>query len=102
MSELDEAILLGTAQDGGVPQAGCHCALCTQPRTDPALRQWVACLGLVDHAARQCWLIDTTPDSREQLSALHSLAPDCPLAGILLTHTPVGHYTGLIHLGREA
>jgi pyrroloquinoline quinone biosynthesis protein B len=61
----------------------------------------VACLGLVDHANRQSWLIDATPDFREQLHALHNLAPDCPLAGIVLTHAHVGHYAGLINLGRE-
>jgi pyrroloquinoline quinone biosynthesis protein B len=96
-----EAILLGNAQDGGVPQAGCFCALCAQARSDPARRKWVACLGLVDHTARQSWLIDATPDLPEQLSALRGLAPDCPLAGILLTHAHVGHYAGLIHLGCE-
>jgi pyrroloquinoline quinone biosynthesis protein B len=97
-----EAILLGTAQDGGVPQAGCYCANCGPARTDPTRRKLVACLGLVDHATRQSWLIDATPDFREQLHALHSLAPDCPLAGIVLTHAHIGHYTGLIHLGHEA
>jgi pyrroloquinoline quinone biosynthesis protein B len=97
-----EAILLGTAQDGGVPQAGCYCANCGPARTDPTRRKLVACLGLMDHATRQSWLIDATPDFREQLHALHSLAPDCPLSGIVLTHAHVGHYAGLIHLGREA
>ena len=97
-----EAILLGAAQDGGVPQAGCYCANCGPARTDPSRRKLAACLGLVDHAARQSWLIDATPDFREQLHALHSLAPDCPLAGIVLTHAHTGHYAGLIHLGREA
>jgi pyrroloquinoline quinone biosynthesis protein B len=58
-------------------------------------------LGLVDHATCQSWLIDATPDFREQLHTLHSLAP-CPLAGIVLTHAHIGHYAGLIHLGREA
>ncbi|MDH4137661.1 MAG: MBL fold metallo-hydrolase [Anaerolineae bacterium] len=97
-----EANLLGTAQDGGVPQAGCDCANCSRAWVDPAFRQFVACLGLVDRASSQSWLIDATPDFREQLHALHNLAPDCPLAGIVLTHAHVGHYTGLIHLGREA
>jgi pyrroloquinoline quinone biosynthesis protein B len=97
-----EAILLGIAQDGGVPHAGCGCANCSRAWTDPAFRQFVTCLGLVDHASRQSWLIDATPDFREQLHALHNLAPDCPLAGIVLTHAHIGHYTGLIHLGREA
>jgi len=55
----------------------------------------------VDRANCQSWLIDATPDFREQLHALHNLAPECPLAGIVLTHAHVGHYAGLIHLGRE-
>jgi pyrroloquinoline quinone biosynthesis protein B len=96
-----EAILLGTAQDGGLPQAGCTCDHCRAARADPALRRLVACLGLVDRSSRQSWLIDATPDFREQVHALHELAPDCPLVGIALTHAHVGHYAGLIHLGRE-
>ena len=97
-----EAILLGTAQDAGVPQAGCACAHCRAAWANPALRRWAACLALVDHAAGQSWLIDATPDFREQVHALHELAPDYPLSGIALTHAHVGHYAGLIHLGREA
>jgi pyrroloquinoline quinone biosynthesis protein B len=96
-----EAILLGTAQDAGVPQAGCYCPNCQQARTDPTQHQWVVCLGLVDHTTHQSWLIDATPDFREQLHALRQFAPDCPLAGIILTHAHIGHYTGLIHLGLE-
>ena len=97
-----EAILLGAAQDGGVPQAGCTCVNCRAAWDDPTRRRRVACLGLIDHAVRQSWLIDATPDFREQLHHLRSVAPECPLAGIVLTHAHVGHYTGLIHLGREA
>jgi pyrroloquinoline quinone biosynthesis protein B len=97
-----KAILLGTAQDGGVPQAGCYCVHCAPARSDPTRHKWVACLGLVDQTTRQSWLIDATPDLREQLHALHGLAPGCPLAGIVLTHAHIGHYAGLIHLGREA
>jgi pyrroloquinoline quinone biosynthesis protein B len=97
-----EAILLGTAQDGGVPQAGCGCAQCRAARSDSTQCQWVACLGLVDQRSHQSWLIDATPDFREQVHALDELAPDSPLSGIFLTHAHVGHYAGLIHLGREA
>lgn len=97
-----EAILLGTAQDGGVPQAGCDCPHCRAAWADPRRRQLVACLGLVDHARGQSWLIDATPDLREQVYTLDYLAPNCPLAGIVLTHAHVGHYSGLIHLSREA
>ncbi|NOZ27352.1 MAG: pyrroloquinoline quinone biosynthesis protein PqqB [Chloroflexi bacterium] len=96
-----EAILLGVAQDGGVPHTGCECAHCRRAWEDPSFRQWAACLGLVDRAHRQSWLIDATPNFPEQLHALREFVPDCPLAGILLTHAHIGHYAGLIHLGRE-
>jgi pyrroloquinoline quinone biosynthesis protein B len=47
-------------------------------------------------------MIDATPDFREQLRLLHDAAPECALAGIWLTHAHMGHYTGLLHLGKEA
>jgi pyrroloquinoline quinone biosynthesis protein B len=50
-------------------------------------------------------LVDCTPDFREQLRALDQVLPShqAPgLNGILLTHAHIGHYAGLIHLGREA
>ena len=97
-----EAILLGVAQDGGLPQAGCQCVHCVRAHADPAERRLVSCLGLVDHASRQFWLVDATPDLREQVHALRKLAPAYSLAGIILTHAHVGHYMGLIHFGLEA
>jgi pyrroloquinoline quinone biosynthesis protein B len=47
-------------------------------------------------------MIDATPDFRQQLHYLQKAAPGYTLAGILLTHAHIGHYTGLIHLGKEA
>jgi pyrroloquinoline quinone biosynthesis protein B len=96
-----KAILLGVSQDGGVPQAGCYCSNCERARRDPAESQLVVCLGLVDHRTGQSWLIDATPDFREQLHTLRQFAPDCAFAGIILSHAHIGHYTGLIHLGPE-
>lgn len=98
---LLEALLLGSAQDGGVPQAGCRCAHCAAARLDPTQRRLVACLALIDRRAGASWLIDATPDVPRQFDALAAYVPDCPLAGIILTHAHIGHYTGLIHLGRE-
>src|SRR5688500_11956965 len=98
------AVVLGIAQHGGVPHIGCRQDLCAAARRDPARRQRVASVGLVDGAAR--FLIDATPDLPSQIDALwgSEAPPDRrrPLAGILLTHAHVGHYAGLIHLGREA
>jgi pyrroloquinoline quinone biosynthesis protein B len=95
-------IVLGIAQDGGVPQAGTR----EHPGwDDPARRRLAACLAVVDPAAGRRWLLEATPDFREQL---HRLDVACPvpekpgLAGIFLTHAHMGHYTGLVHLGLEA
>ncbi len=94
-------IVLGIAQDGGVPQAG------TKPDSanEPALRRHVASLGLVDPASGARWMFDATPDFPGQLRTLDSIAPVAPtpgLAGIFLTHAHMGHYTGLMHLGHES
>jgi pyrroloquinoline quinone biosynthesis protein B len=91
-----EAIVLGIAQDGGVPHAGCHQTLCNEARNDPAKRRRVASLGLFDPAAGKRFLVDATPDFADQMEALGG-RPD----GILLTHAHVGHYLGLAQLGRE-
>lgn len=93
--------VLGIAQDGGRPQAGCRRACCVdQPRLSPA------CLAIVDPIADQRFLIDATPDIGAQLAMLDRIAPRVGagrvLDGVLLTHAHMGHYTGLVHLGREA
>jgi len=96
--------VLGVAQDGGVPHIGCRQERCEAARRDPARRERVAALGLVDEAAGRRFLIDATPDLPSQVE---SLGPPRPreqgvVDGILLTHAHVGHYTGLMYLGREA
>ncbi|MHA1983315.1 MAG: MBL fold metallo-hydrolase [Candidatus Hodarchaeales archaeon] len=54
------------------------------------------------------FLVDATPDIEYQYQLLMSLTkmdmiPDkkLSLSGIILTHLHTGHYTGLIHLGKE-
>jgi pyrroloquinoline quinone biosynthesis protein B len=100
------AVVLGIAQDGGVPHIGCRQEACVAARRDPARRQRVAALGLVDERSGRRFLVDATPDLPSQIETLHRGAawpdPKRPLDGILLTHAHVGHYTGLMYLGREA
>ena len=90
------AVVLGIAQDGGVPHLGCSQKLCEDARRNPALRRRVACLGLVDREAGKRFVIDATPDFSSQVDSLGGL-PDA----ILLTHAHIGHYLGLAQLGRE-
>lgn len=96
------ALLLGNAQDAGLPQAGCTCENCRAAWESPSRRRWVSALGLIDHAAGQWFMIDATPDLREQLHRMQTEAGDGRLAGVLITHAHIGHYTGLIHFGYEA
>src|SRR5215470_8289157 len=91
-----EAVVLGVAQDGGVPHLGCRQKLCVEARRDPAKRRRVASLGLVDVASGKRFVIDATPDFESQVETLGAM-PD----GILLTHAHIGHYLGLAQLGRE-
>jgi pyrroloquinoline quinone biosynthesis protein B len=98
-------VVLGIAQDGGYPQAGCQQECCDRAWRDPSQRRGVSCVAIVDPMTKERWLIDATPDFREQLRALDKLAPRSSvpgLTGIFLTHAHIGHYTGLMHLGREA
>jgi pyrroloquinoline quinone biosynthesis protein B len=92
--------VLGIAQDGGYPQAGCNRPDCIAAWRDPKLRRRVASLAIVDPQSKQRWIIDATPDFASQLRTLDETAPGT-LEGILLTHAHIGHYLGLAQLGRE-
>ena len=97
-------IVLGTAQDGGYPHIGCKRTCCTKAWSDNQKTNVVS-LALVDPETKQWWLFEATPDIKEQLQLFNSITnseykylPD----GIFLTHAHIGHYTGLMQLGREA
>jgi pyrroloquinoline quinone biosynthesis protein B len=93
--------VLGIAQDGGYPQAGCQRPCCVAAWENAERRRAVAALGIVDPSSGESWLIDATPDFPEQLATLQQ-AGGATLAGICVTHAHIGHYTGLIYLGKEA
>jgi len=104
-------MVLGVAQDAGIPQAGSH----QHPAwRDPSQRRMATSLGLVDPATDSHWLFEATPDFRQQYFTLHTAALDArlqtkdppqnelPLSGIFLTHAHIGHYAGLMFLGHES
>lgn len=105
------ARVLGVAQDGGVPHLGCVRECCAPARRDPSRAARVASLALVvgdPSAGRKVFIIDATPDFRSQVDSalgeagLASRPRGFPVDGILLTHAHIGHYTGLMYLGRES
>ncbi|MGI9518811.1 MAG: MBL fold metallo-hydrolase [Pirellulaceae bacterium] len=97
-------IVLGIAQDAGYPQASCDRDCCRPAWEDATLRRSPSCLALVDPVSGQRWLFECTPQFPDQLQSLDRAFPveaSPGLDGIFLTHAHIGHYAGLIHLGRE-
>ena len=92
-------VVLGVAQDGGIPHIGCTTGICAEIRAGRRKAEKVASLGLIERGTGEAYLFDATPDLPAQLQRLTGgRQPD----GIFLTHAHIGHYTGLMYLGREA
>ena len=94
--------VLGVAQDGGFPQASCNKDCCRELQGGPI--EGPSCLALVDPQTGQRWLFECTPQFPQQLARLNAVssAKSQPgIDGIFLTHAHIGHYAGLVHLGRE-
>ena len=96
--------ILGVAQDAGFPQAGCYKPHCMPGWNDPERKITATSLGLIDPSSKKKYIFEATPDFPEQLFLLEQEAPsdDFSLNGIFITHAHIGHYTGLMYLGREA
>ncbi len=96
--------VLGIAQDAGYPQTNCYQPHCMRAWENKDLRRLTSSIAVVDTEAKTKYLFDATPDMREQLFELHKSAADTEylLDGVFLTHAHMGHYTGLMHFGREA
>ena len=93
-----EIVVLGEAQDAGAPQLYCEMECCAKLRQENT-QKLVSCLGLVDHDNDGNYMFDATPDLDVQLEIFCNPGE---LDGIFLTHAHIGHYTGLMYLGREA
>lgn len=97
-------LVLGVAQDGGRPQV----ANPNDPAwRNPGLKRLAASVAVIDHRNKQPkrWLLDATPDFKQQLQHLDQFASTSEpigLHGIFLTHAHIGHYTGLMLLGHES
>lgn len=96
-------LVLGNAQDAGYPQINCQKDCCKRLDKNPELSRFVSSIALVDPISDQSWIFDATPDFPAQVKLLsthlkNKTMPD----GVFLTHGHIGHYTGLMYLGKEA
>tara|TARA_Y100000768_G_scaffold294594_1_gene228415 strand:- start:361 stop:1275 length:915 start_codon:yes stop_codon:yes gene_type:complete len=97
-SESDYIQVLGIVQDAGYPHIGCEKDCCEQVSPGD---YFVSCLGLIDKTNNKRYLFDATPDIHNQINLLEKFTNADLIDGIFLTHAHIGHYTGLMYLGRE-
>lgn len=98
-------IVLGTIQDAGSPHMACQKSCCEELFKNPDPTRKVVSLGIIDPLEKKYWLIEASPDFPSQCKILKSTAgfnhKETP-NGIFLTHAHIGHYTGLMYLGKES
>ncbi len=98
-------VILGTIQDAGSPHIACKKKCCRNLFLVPDNDRKVVSLGLIDAENNKKYLFEATPDITEQMKKLMSAetSESKEIAdGIFLTHAHIGHYTGLMYLGKEA
>src|SRR3984893_16941076 len=97
-------VVLGAAAGGGVPQWNCGCAVFLAARTEhPELQSTQASIAI--SADGDHWfLINASPDLRQQLIATPQLRPagvqlrHSPVAGVILTNGEIDAVAGLLSM----
>jgi len=98
-------VILGTVQDAGSPQIGCKKKCCAHLFDDPDPTRRVSSLGLIDADNHKTYMFDATPDFVSQMEMICSMESERDseiVDGVFITHAHIGHYTGLMYLGKEA
>lgn len=93
---------LGIAQDAGIPQIGCSCKVCSEIIRGERKPEYPVALGLINKKTGKKFMVEATPAFSIQYGKLLDIEKKEQLEGIILTHAHMGHYTGLLSLGREA
>jgi pyrroloquinoline quinone biosynthesis protein B len=97
-------VVLGAAAGGGVPQWNCGCPVCRMARSErPELQSTQASIAI--SADGDHWfLINASPDLRQQLIATPQLHPapgrlrHSPIAGVILTNGEIDAVAGLLSM----
>lgn len=97
ISETPYLRVLGTVQDGGAPHINCSKSCCLNLTNKERSQRKVTSIAVIQPKLNFTTLFEASPDIISQWNLL----PQQPKA-IFLTHAHIGHYSGLINLGREA
>ena len=95
-------VVLGTIQDAGSPHIGCNKKCCIELFNNSNEDRKVVSLGILDPENNKSFMIEASPDIPLQMKELNELSNNNYPDGIFITHAHIGHYTGLMYLGREA
>jgi pyrroloquinoline quinone biosynthesis protein B len=97
-------VVLGAAAGGGVPQWNCGCPVCRKARTEqPELQSTQASIA-VSADGYHWFLINASPDLRQQLIATPQLHPAAgklrhsPISGVILTNGEIDAVAGLLSM----
>ncbi len=100
-------IILGSGQDVGIPHIGCYCEVCEIARKDVKFRRFGPSVAVINAEKPAAYMFDASPDIKYQFDMIHDIMPvdwaagQKPVEGIFLTHAHIGHYEGLMQLGKE-
>ena len=97
-------VVLGAAAGGGVPQWNCGCPVCQAARTEhPELQSTQASIA-ISADGHHWFLINASPDLRQQLIATPQLHPapgklrHSPISGVILTNGEIDAVAGLLSM----
>jgi pyrroloquinoline quinone biosynthesis protein B len=97
-------VVLGAAAGGGVPQWNCGCPVCRAARGDQPELKSTQCSVAISADGDNWFLINASPDLRQQLIAAKQLHPKegqlrhSPIAGVILTNGEVDAVAGLLSM----
>ena len=96
--EVMQIRILGSAAGGGFPQWNCNCAGCQATRSGGVHQRSQSSLAVRDSSG-DWFLVNASPDVRQQLERLRDLSPSSirssPIAGVLLSDAEIDHTAGL-------
>src|ERR1700755_435066 len=96
-------LVLGAAAGGGGPQLNCVWPVWRASRSEPGLHGTQASIA-VSADTKHWFLINASPDLRQQLTATPQLHPEAgslrhsPVAGVILTNSEVDAVAGLLSM----
>jgi pyrroloquinoline quinone biosynthesis protein B len=97
-------VVLGAAAGGGVPQWNCGCAVCQAARNGRSGLQSTQASIAISADGEHWFLINASPDLRQQLIATPQLHPKAgqlrhsPISGVILTNSEVDAVAGLLSM----